>query len=263
MKIHGAIFMNKLFFILQEHGENYDKKFKPDRSKLEKDIRFLFDINKEDKKIYPQNVFRAYTGTDTVLNTRIATTKPNETFLYDGILSQKTKMFLPTKLDMKSSFNSQYTLTDFKYKNKDQFFSLVNPFGIFQFDDKQRDFQMKYRFTKKLESLSDILKFIHNQPSKTTPIVLMIHCKEPDKKLLMDFDFTENPIEKFHKKSLVQMMELLTIKEKTPTPTRKTPTPVTRKSPVKRKRKLVIEKKTTKPVTGKLEQQIVPMEISP
>jgi len=219
MKIHGNLFMNKLLNILLKHGKRYISDFKPDNSKIEKDIRFLFDVNKLDIKKYPSNVLRVYYGTSiTILNTSIACSKPNETFLYSGLsLRNNPKKFITTVCEMRSIPHSQYLFNETTLFNQDKLFSLENPFGIFRFDEQERTFHMKERFTEGIVSVKEILNYINDQ-STSTPIVFMIHCKEPDKRILMDFDFKKYPIEKGHTKSLDQMMSAL----KLATPTTKT-----------------------------------------
>jgi len=210
MKIHGNLFMNKLLNILLKHGKRYIYDFRPNDSKVERDIRFLFDVNKEEMKEYPSNVLRVYYGTTiTMLNTSITTFKPNETFLYSELsLNNKPKKFIRTMCETKSIPNSQYLFNETTFFNQDKLFSLENPFGIFRFDEQERTFRMKDRLTEGVRSIKEILTYIHDQ-SASTPIVYMVHCKEPDKKILMDFDFTHYPIEKGHTKSLNQMMSAL------------------------------------------------------
>lgn len=260
MKIHGNIFMNKLLTILLEYGEQYTTKFKPNNTKLEQDIRFLFDINKKEQTIWPQNVLRAYSGSAKVLNTSITIFRPPaETFFYDAKLFHTQKQFLTTYQKMASAPNSQYSFNEITFPNQDQFFSLVNPFGIFKFDEQQRTFDMKYRMTEAIHPVSEILKEIRRQ-STGIPIVFMIHCKEIDKKILK-FNFRSDLAEKYHTKSLTQMMKALTVKS-----------PITRKSPT-RKRKTIketsitIRKPTATTRTTKRAKiatpSPVPMDISP
>lgn len=238
MKIHGNLFMNKLLTILLEYGEKYHSQFQPDDTKLEKDIRFLFDVNREDVKRFPQNKLRAYSGSTKLLNTSLRIFRPpHETFFYDAKLLHNTKKFLVTFEAMTSSLNSQYSFNELTFSNQDQFFSLVNPFGIFKFNEQARIFDMKYRLTEAIHPVSDVLKEIRRQ-SLGVPIVFMIHCKEPDKTIMPHYDFKKNPVQKLQTRSLVEMMKVLTVKG---TPT-KTPIDI---------RPLTITKKPTKSVTRK------------
>lgn len=262
MKIHGNIFMNKLLTILLEYGEKYTTQFKPNNTKLEQDIRFLFDINKKEQAIWPQNVLRAYSGSAKVLNTSITIFRPPaETFFYDAKLLHAQKQFSITYQNMASAPNSQYSFNEITFPNQDQFFSLVNPFGIFKFDEQQRTFDIKYRMTEAIHPVSEILKEIRRQ-STGIPIVFMIHCKEIDKKNLK-FNFRSVLAEKYHTKSLTQMMKALTVKS-----------PTTRKSPTKKRKTIkqttiTIRKPTTTTRTKKRAKiatptkSPVPMDISP
>lgn len=277
MKIHGNVFMNRLLAILLQYGEKYDTQFEPNETKLEKDVRFLFDINHEERKIYPQNVFRAYSGSDNILNTSITSFRiPDETFFYDAKLFHNTKKFTTTHSEMKSSPNSQYTFNEITFPNRDQFFSLINPFGIFKFDEQKRTFDMTYRMTEAIHHVKDLLQEIRRQ-STNIPIVFMIHCKEPDKKILVNLDLKKNPLEKFHKRSLQQMMKALTIKS-TPTPPHKKKTVTSPPKPIKttptRKRKkskqtTIRKSSLTTPPTKRTKTVLspptspVPMDISP
>lgn len=262
MKIHGKVFMNKLLTVLLEYGEKYTTKFKPNNTKLEKDIRFLFDINQKEQDIWPQNVLRAYSGSAKVLNTSITIFRPPaETFFYDAQLFHNKQQFNITYEKMASAPNSQYSFNEITLPNQDQFFSLVNPFGIFKFDEEQRTFDMKYRMTEAIHPVSEILKEIRRQ-STGIPIVFMIHCKEPDKKILK-FNFRNDLVEKYHTKSLTQMMKALTVKS-----------PSTRKKSPTRKRKTISQTTITirKPTTTRTAKRTkiatptpspVPMDISP
>jgi hypothetical protein len=261
MKIYGNVFMNKLFTILLEYGPTYAAKFRPNKTKLEQDIRFLFDINQKEQTIWPQNVLRAYSGSAKVLNTSITSFRtPAETFFYDAQLSHNKQQFTILREGMASAPNSQYLFNEITFPNQDQMFSLVNPFGIFKFDEQKRTFDMKYRMTEAIHPVSLILKEINRQ-STSTPIVFMIHCKEPDKQLLK-FNFRKDPLEKFHTKSLTQMMKSLNIKN-TP-PTRKT-----KKRKTLKQTNITIKKRTgttpptkrtklTEPIPGQVQMDISP-----
>jgi len=265
MKIYGNLFMNKLLTILLEYGPTYAVKFRPNHTKLEQDIRFLFDINQKEQTIWPQNVLRAYSGSAKVLNTSITSFRtPAETFFYDATLFHGKQQFTISREGMASAPNSQYLFNEITLPNQDQMFSLVNPFGIFKFDEQQRTFDMKYRMTEAIHPVSLILQEIHRQATGT-PIVFMIHCKEPDRKILK-FNFRKDALEKFHTKSLTQMMRSLTIKN--------TPPPTTRKTATKKRKTLKQTTITIKKATGNTPPtkrrkftvstpSPVPMDISP
>jgi len=246
MKVHGGIFMEKLFDILLEHGENYNK-FKPKRNdSVEKDITSLFAMNKNERRLYPQNVLRAYYGANTLLDTTMRTLIPNETF-FGMLITDTDKNSMNYFL---STFNG---VRDIRYyvgrpmvDNPLNLFIIENSFGIYQFNEKEKTFVIRQPLGTESVRVSKILKYIHTQSTTKKPIVFMVHCKSPDKNVLMDFDFKEFPVEKMHKETLTQMMRKLKIKEKTrkrktrsppvPQPTRKrVKLSPTRAKPTKRK----------------------------
>lgn len=219
MKKYGNRFMKKLLYILKLHGDKYINNFKPDKTQIQKDIRFLFDMNKKEQEWVPNNKLNVYYGkTSTILNTTICSNIPNETLLYDTFYFKKNNEFLVPNYQLASvpeKFSS-YEFYDvhvpglYGMNEKTHLYHLKNPFGIFHFDNINRNFILDYRFTNtKTHTVKDILQEIHFQSQSKKPILFMCHCKTIDKDILMDIDLKDYPIEKGHKKSLFEIMKSL------------------------------------------------------
>lgn len=214
MKIHGNLFMNKLLRILLQYGDKYNNEFKPDKSKIEQDIRFLFDINKREVKIYPSNMLRAYYGAHaTLLNTGVCINKPNENLLGSLIIFNDKNNVRVNIAELITKKYGKYKLDEFTIYNQDKVITLTHPFGIFKFNEINRSFDIKYKFkTTDFIYTREMLEEIHKDSTKQ-PIVFMIHCKAPNKQIMMDFNFKKYPIEKGYTKALEDLMATLSIKQ--------------------------------------------------
>lgn len=224
MKKYGPAFMKKLLTILVEHGEKYITSFVPNNTLLEKDIRFLFDVNRQDLKTFPSNVLRAYYGQTTIADMDLYVSMPYETLLYRTLY--KKDKFDTNKSVAFSGAQSEYSMDTLFYPPSSMMFSLTHPFGLLRFGKNEK---MLKRIQENV-SLKNILDYIHHTSASTNKILFLACCKGMVEDVMMDFDITKHPIEKVYTRSLVQMMTSLTLADtssgkKTKTKRKKTPSP--------------------------------------
>lgn len=206
MRKYGPDFMERLLTILVEHGERYIRSFVPDDSTLEKDIRFMFDVNARDLKRFPAMLLRAYYGNSTIVNLDLESSMENETVLCRTLL--KGKHFDNPDYTMLSIPNSNYVFETMYYRPNELLLNFVSPLGLFGFDGKTNTFDLMRRMPTGGATLKSVLDFIHHSSRAKKKIVFMMCCKMLGPQM-MDFEIAENPIEKVHTRTLVQMMTSL------------------------------------------------------
>lgn len=209
MQKHGGNFMKKLLTILIEHGEKYTTSFTPNSTMLEKDIRFLFDVNQQDQKRRPSTVLRAYYGRASIVDIDLFVKMHRETLLYRSLF-KKNKFDRNNPIFFQSDMS--YLLETMYYSSDSMMFNLVSPFGLLRFNELKKSFDVLQRIPQEGVALKTILDYIHGMHIKNK-ILFLICCKELDNQTMMDFDIHQHPLETIHTRSLVQMMTSLKLND--------------------------------------------------
>lgn len=214
---YGSPFMKKLLYILLEHGHKYISDFVPNNTPIERDVRFLFDINWKDIQKFPSTVLRAYYGQTTIVNIDL-TSRPQETMFYTDLLrNDKFNGADPIFLAGQFGSSSYELKTVIDQQSNRVFFNLRSPFGLLKFQETQKNFHLLENVNEGLIPLKDVLDYIHASSVVRDKILLLICCKVMHS-TMMDFNIKKFPLEKVQTKSLIQMMSALRL---TPTTTRK------------------------------------------
>lgn len=236
MQKYGSKFMKRLLYILIEYGDKYGSSFTPNKTMLDQDIRFLFNVNKEDRKKFPSTILRAYYGNKSIVDVELFTKVKQETLMYRSMLKKdkfdKKINYVLFPSDLSFLFETMY------YSPQSMIFNLINPLGLFQFKEQEKTFHLLQSISQEKVYLKTVLDYVHHVSTAKNKILFMVCCKELDEKVMMDFDIRKHPLETIYTKTLVDMMTSLKLtdtsqKKLTPTKKRKT---ITRSRSRSRKR---------------------------